>query len=366
MTAAGQEVGWSASNAWTKGTLMPVDRILTYREAINEGLRLAMREDASVILIGEDEAGGAGGDPSQLDAWGGAFGVTKGLIQEFGPERVIDTPISETGFIGAALGAALTGLRPVADLMYVSFLGVCLDQIMNQAAKFRYMSGGSVKVPLTIRTTIGAGMAVAAQHSDCIYSFFVHLPGLKVVTPSTPYDAKGLLIAAIRDDDPVIYVENKMLYNTKGIVPGEVYSLPLGKAEVKREGSDLTIVAISRMVVEALKAAAELEKQGVSAEVIDPLSLSPLDTSAIIDSVKKTGRLIVVDEDYPRCGMASEIAAVVSAEALDYLDQPVARITPPHAHVPFSPPLEQAFLPDAQKILECATRMIKRGTVAAR
>src|SRR5712692_2816697 len=270
---------------------MAGDRTITYREAINEGLRLAMREDPRVILIGEDEAGGAGGDPSQIDAWGGAFGVTKGLIEEFGPERVIDTPISETGFIGAAIGAALTGLRPVADLMYISFVGVCLDQIMNQAAKLRYMSGGSINVPLTIRTTIGAGMGVAAQHSDSIYSLFVHIPGLKVVTPSTPYDAKGLLIAAIRDEDPVIYVENKMLYNTKGPVPEEIYSIPLGQAEVKRKGTDLTIVAISRMVVEALKAAGELEKEGLSAEVIDPRSLSPLDVETLVESVKKTGRL---------------------------------------------------------------------------
>ena len=324
-----------------------------------------MREDPTVILIGEDQAGGAGGDPSQIDAWGGPFGVTKGLIQEFGPERVIDTPISETGFVGAALGAAMTGLRPVADLMYISFLGVCLDQIMNQAAKFRYMSGGSIRVPLTIRTTIGAGMGVGAQHSDSIYSFFVHLPGLKVVVPSTPYDAKGLMIAAIRDDDPVIFVENKMLYNTKGAVPEELYSIPLGKAEVMRAGSDLTIVAISRMCLEAIKAAVELEKEGWSVEVIDPRSLSPMDVGAIVTSVKKTGRLIVVDEDYPRCSMASEIAATVSEEALDYLDQPVARITAPHAHVPFSPILEKAYLPDATKIKDCALRMMKRGAPQA-
>jgi acetoin:2,6-dichlorophenolindophenol oxidoreductase subunit beta len=342
---------------------MATDRILTYREAINEGLRLAMREDPCVILLGEDEAGGAGGGPSQADAWGGAFGVTKGLIQEFGSERVIDTPISEMGFIGAALGAAITGLRPVADLMYVSFLGVCLDQIMNQTAKLRYMSGGNFNVPLTVRTTIGAGMSVAAQHSDSIYSFFVHLPGLKVVAPSTPYDAKGLLIAAIRDEDPVIYIENKMLYNTKGVVPEKIYSLPLGKAEVKREGTDLSIVAISRMVVEALKAARELDNLGCSAEVIDPRSLSPLDVTTIVNSVRKTGRLIVVDEDHPYCGMASEIAALVSAEAFDCLEQPVRRITPPHAPVPFSPVLERAYLPDAEKIIDCAIKMTTGRTV---
>src|SRR5438128_3679129 len=216
-----------------------------------------MREDPRVILIGEDEAGGAGCEAAALDAWGGPFGVTKGLIQEFGSERVIDTPISEMAFIGAAVGAAMTGLRPVADLMYISFLGACLDQVMNQAAKLRYMSGGQVQIPLTIRTTIGAGMGAAAQHSDSIYSMFVHIPGLKVVAPSTPSDAKGLLISSIRDPDPVIFVENKMLYNTKGPVPEEAYSIPLGKADVKREGDDCTIVAISRMVHVALEAAKE-------------------------------------------------------------------------------------------------------------
>ena len=238
---------------------MKDERIISYREALNEALRLAMREDGRVILIGEDQAGGAGCDASFADAWGGPFGVTKGLIQEFGAERVIDTPISEMAFIGAAIGAAMTGLRPVADLMYISFLGACMDQILNQAARARYMSGGRVSVPVTIRTTIGAGLGVAAQHSDCVYSLFAHIPGLKVVIPSTPYDAKGLLLSSIRDDDPVIFVENKTLYNTKGPVPKEDYTLPLGKAVIKREGDDLTIVAVSRMVQVALEAASELE-----------------------------------------------------------------------------------------------------------
>jgi acetoin:2,6-dichlorophenolindophenol oxidoreductase subunit beta len=333
-------------------------RVITYREAINEGLRLAMREDSTVILLGEDQAGGAGCDPSVADAWGGAFGVTKGLIQEFGAERVIDTPISEMGFIGAAVGAAMTGLRPVADLMYISFLGVCFDQIMNQAAKMRYMSGGHVRVPVTIRTSIGAGMGAAAQHSDSVYSLFVHIPGLKVVVPSSPHDAKGLIIAAIRDDDPVIFVENKTLYGAKGQVPQEKYSIPLGKGEVKRRGDDLTIVAISRMVVESLKAATELDRQGIQAEIIDPRSISPLDLPLILESVRKTGRLLIVDEDYPRCGMASEIAASVSSEAFDFLDQPVQRMTPPPVHVPFSPVLEQFYLPDSEKIVACARQMM--------
>jgi pyruvate/2-oxoglutarate/acetoin dehydrogenase E1 component len=337
---------------------MKSERIITYREALNEALRLAMREDSRVILLGEDLAGGAGGTPSQVDAWGGAFGVTKGLIQEFGSERVIDTPISEMAFIGAAVGAAMTGLRPVADLMYVSFIGVCLDQVMNQAAKLRYMSGGKVRIPVTIRASIGAGMSAAAQHSDCIYSLFVHLPGLKVVAPATPYDAKGLLLASIKDEDPVIFIENKTLFNSKGPVPEGSYSIPLGKAEVKREGKDVTIVAISRMVLEALKGADELAARGHSAEVIDVLSLSPLDTETILTSVKKTGRLIIVDEDYPKCGMASEIAAIVSTEVFDYLDYPVQRVVPPHVHVPFNPALEHYYLPNADKIVECAMRMV--------
>ncbi len=336
------------------------ERTLTYRQAINEGLRLAMREDPTVILIGEDQAGGAGCDPGLRDAWGGPFGVTKGLIGEFGPERVIDTPISEMAFIGAAVGAAMTGLRPVTDLMYISFVGVCLEQILNQAAKARYMSGGRVSVPVTIRTTTGAGMGVGAQHSDSIYSLFVHIPGLKVVAPTTPYDAKGLLLAAVRDDDPVIFVENKMLYNTRGPVPEGDYSIPLGKADVRRQGVDVTMVAISRMVLVALEAASALEKEGCSAEVIDARSLSPLDTETILASVKKTGRLIVVDEDYPQCGMASEIAAEVSSRAFRYLKQPVQRITPPHAHVPFSPVLEQCYLPDARRIVECAQGLMTK------
>ena len=337
---------------------MKSERILTYREALNEGLRLAMREDPRVILLGEDLAGGAGGTPSQVDAWGGAFGVTKGLIQEFGPERVIDTPISEMAFIGAAVGAAMTGLRPVADLMYVSFVGVCLDQIMNQAAKLRYMSGGKIRIPLTIRASIGAGMSAAAQHSDCIYSLFVHIPGLKVVAPATPYDAKGLLYASIKDEDPVIFIENKTLFNSKGLVPEGSYTVPLGKAQVKRQGKDITIVAISRMVLEALKATDDLAVSGYSAEVIDVLSLSPLDMETILASVRKTGRLIIVDEDYPKCSVASEIAAIVSAQAFDYLDHPVQRVVPPHAHVPFNPALEQYYLPNSDKIVECALGMV--------
>jgi len=339
-------------------------RVATYRDAINEGLRAVMREDPRVILIGEDQAGGAGCDPSMLDAWGGPFGVTKGLIREFGPERVIDTPISETAFIGAAVGAAMAGLRPVAELMYANFLGSCLDMVMNQAAKVHYMSGGKVNVPLTIRTTIGAGLAAAAQHSDSLYSLFVHIPGLKVVTPSTPFDAKGLLVASVRAEDPVVFIEHKMLYNVKGPVPEDIYAIPLGKADVKRSGGDLTIVAISQLVHAALQAADELQKRGMSAEIIDPRCLAPLDITTILESVRKTGRLIVVDEDFPQCSMASEIAATVSAEAFDSLDCPIQRVTAPLAHVPFSPVMEQFYLPNAQRIIDCALRMVRSRAVA--
>lgn len=345
---------------------MTENRVITYREAINEALRVAMREDPTVVLLGEDLAGGAGCTPASVDAWGGAFGVTKGLVCEFGPERVIDTPISETGFIGAAVGAALTGLRPVAELMYISFLGVCLDQVMNQAAKARYMSGGKVKLPMTIRTTTGAGLAIAAQHSDSVYALFVHIPGLKVVAPATPYDAKGLLLSAIRDDDPVVFVENRTLYNLKGPVPEEVYTIPLGKADVKRRGGDVTIAAISRMVHVALDAASDLETQGVSAEVIDVRSLEPLDSATIVDSVKRTRRLIVVDEDYPRCGMASEIAAVVGADAFHELERPIERITAPLAHVPFSPVMEQFYIPSAARVVEAANRLCRPAVAGAR
>src|SRR5437867_10062400 len=245
-------------------------RELSYREAINEALRLEMRRDPTVLIMGEDITGAPqSDDPAQLDAWGGVLGVTQGLVREFGPGRVRDTPITESAFIGAGVGAAATGLRPVVELMFIAFMGVTLDQITNQAAKMRYMFGGKAKVPLVIRTTIGAGFRAAAQHSDSPYSTFVHYPGLKVVAPATPYDAKGLLTSSIRDDDPVIFCENKLLYDAKGPVPEGEYVVPLGQADVKREGTDVTIVAISRMVQVALQAAEELAGDGVSAEVVD-------------------------------------------------------------------------------------------------
>jgi pyruvate dehydrogenase E1 component beta subunit len=335
------------------------ERTLTYRQAINEALRQEMRRDPTVILMGEDIAGAPGrDDPEMLDAWGGVLKVTAGLIREFGPERVRDTPITESAFVGAGVGAAATGLRPVVELMFIGFMGVTLDQITNQAAKMRYMFGGKAKVPLVIRTTIGAGFRAAAQHSDSTYSTFVHFPGLKVVAPATPYDAKGLLITAIRDDDPVIFCENKLLYDTKGPVPEESYTVPLGKADVKRPGTDVTVVAMSRMVNVSLEAAEKLAAGGVEAEVLDLRSLSPWDEEAILASVKKTGRLVVVDEDNPRCSMATDVAALAASRALGYLDAPVRLVTAPHTPVPFSPPLEDHYVPDARRVVEAVRSIV--------
>ena len=328
------------------------DRELTYRQAINEALQQEMRQDESVILMGEDIAGAPGrDDPEMIDSWGGVMSVTKGLIQEFGPTRVRDTPITESAFVGAGVGAAMTGLRPVVELMFIGFMGVTLDQITNQAAKMRYMFGGKANVPMVIRTTIGAGFRAAAQHSDSTYSTFVHCPGLKVLAPATPYDAKGLLISAIRDDDPVIFCENKLLYDTKGSVPEESYSIPLGQADIKRTGEDVTIVAMSRMVLVALEAADELASRGIESEVVDLRSLSPWDEQTLVDSIEKTGRLVVIDEDNPRCSMASDVAALAATQALPYLDAPVSMITPPHTPVPFSPPLEDFYVPDAARVV---------------
>jgi len=329
------------------------ERELTYRQAINEALRQEMRRDSNVILMGEDIAGAPGrDDPEMQDAWGGVLKVTADLIQEFGAERVRDTPITESAFIGAGVGAAATGLRPVVELMFISFMGVTLDQITNQAAKMRYMFGGKANIPLVIRTTIGAGFRAAAQHSDSTYSTFVHFPGLKVVAPATPYDAKGLLIASIRDDDPVIFCENKLLYDTQGPVPEDDYTIPLGQADIKRTGADVTIVAISHMVSISLQAADQLAKEGIDAEVVDLRSLSPWDEEAMVSSIEKTGRLVVVDEDNPRCSVANDVAALAATRTLQYLDAPVRIVTAPHTPVPFSPKLEDHYVPDVQQVVE--------------
>jgi pyruvate/2-oxoglutarate/acetoin dehydrogenase E1 component len=334
-------------------------RQITYAQAINEAIRMEMRRDPRVILMGEDVAGGAAIDHLQDDeAWGGVLGVTKGLVQEFGRDRVLDTPITESGFIGAAVGAAATGMRPIAELMFVDFFGVCMDMIYDQGAKLRYMFGGKANCPLVIRTMIGAGMGAAGQHSGCHYSVFTHMPGIKTVVPSTPADAKGLLAAAIRDDDLVMVFENKMLYAMTGEVPEDEYIIPLGKADIKREGTDVTIVAISRMVHQALAAADELQAQGISVEIVDPRTLSPLDEETILGSLSKTHRLVVVDEDNPRCSAATDIAALVADKAFTELDAPIKLVTAPHTPVPFSPPLEQFYIPSPERIVATVQEMM--------
>lgn len=334
-------------------------RTLSMSGAINEAMKIAMRNDENVILIGEDVAGGAQVDHLQDDeAWGGVLGVTKGLVQEFGRERILDTPIAEAGYMGAAMAAASTGLRPIAELMFNDFIGSCLDEVLNQGAKFRYMFGGKAQVPVTIRTMHGAGFRAAAQHSQSLYALFTSIPGLKVVVPSTPYDAKGLLLAAIEDNDPVIFFEDKTLYNMTGDVPEGHYTIPLGKADIKRAGSDLTIVAIGKQVHTALTAAEQLAAKGIEIEVIDPRSLSPLDEDTILSSVAKTNRLVVIDEANPRCSIATDIAALVADKGFDTLDAPIKRITAPHTPVPFSPPLEDIYLPTPEKVVAAVSELL--------
>ncbi len=320
------------------------------RQAINEALRQEMERDSSVVLMGEDVAGGMGA-PGEDDAWGGPLGVTKGLLARFGRERVLDTPISESAFIGAAAGAAATGLRPVADLMFVDFMGVCFDQIFNQAAKFRYMFGGKARTPMVIRTMYGAGFRAASQHSQCLYPLFTHIPGLKVVIPSSPYEAKGLMIQAIRDDDPVIFFEHKAMYDEEEEVPDEAYTIPFGEANFLREGPDATIVALGRMVKFSREAAELLEQEKIDCTLIDPRTASPLDIAAILESVRETGRLVIVDEASPRCNMATDISAQVAEQAFDALKAPIRMVSPPHVPVPFSPVLEDAFIPSVEKIV---------------
>ncbi|WP_409174069.1 alpha-ketoacid dehydrogenase subunit beta [Brevibacillus fortis] len=332
---------------------------MSMSQAINEAMKLAMRRDENVILMGEDVAGGAQVDHLQdEEAWGGVLGVTKGLVQEFGRERVLDTPITEAGYIGAAMAAAATGLRPIAELMFNDFIGSCLDQVLNQGAKFRYMFGGKAEVPVTIRTTHGAGFRAAAQHSQSLYALFTAIPGIKVVVPSTPADAKGLLLASIEDNDPVIFFEDKTLYNLTGEVPDGYYTIPIGKADIKRAGSDLTIVAVGKQVHIALEAAEQLARKGIEAEVVDPRSLSPLDEDAILGSVQKTNRLIVIDEANPRCSIATDIAALVADKGFDSLDAPIKRITAPHTPVPFSPVLEDLYLPTPQKVIQVVSELL--------
>ena len=310
--------------------------------------------------MGEDIAGGAG-RPDKEDAWGGPMRLTKGLIGQFGANRVRDTPISEAGFVGAGVGAAATGLRPVVDLMFVGFFGVCADQIVNNAAKIHYMFGGKVRVPLTIMTGIGAGTNSAAQHSETLYSVFTHFPGLKCVVPSNPYNAKGLFVSAIRDDDPVIIFNNRQLLGRRYDVdvPEEAYEVPIGKASIAREGTDVTLVGIGYTTGVCLEAARELESKGYSAEVIDLLSLSPMDDEAIVASVQKTRKIVVVDEDYPRCSIASDISALAAEQAFDYLDAPPKRVNPPHTSVPYSQPLEALYVPNAAQVVQAALEVLE-------
>jgi pyruvate/2-oxoglutarate/acetoin dehydrogenase E1 component len=320
-----------------------VQRELTFAQAVREALAEEMRRDSRVCIFGEDVA--EAGTP---------FKVLSGLVEEFGPSRVIDTPISEAGFTGVGVGAAMTGLRPVVDIMFGDFLTLTMDQMVNQAAKVHYMSGGTWKVPMVLRTTLGATRRSAAQHSQSLHAWLSHVPGLKVAMPSTPYDAKGLLKTAIRDENPVVFFEDKMMYKLKGPVPSEDYTIPFGVADVKRVGSDITIVATSSMVQVALGAAELLEKAGISAEVIDPRTTWPLDEKTLVESAKKTSRVIVVDEGYARYGVTGEIAAVIAEGAFYNLEAPVKRIGAMHVPIPFSPPLEDATVPSEQSVSEAA------------
>jgi acetoin:2,6-dichlorophenolindophenol oxidoreductase subunit beta len=338
-----------------------VARRITYQQAINEALAQEMERDETVVIMGEDIAGGMGA-PGEDDAWGGVLGVTKGLYGRF-PDRVLDTPISESAYVGAAAGAAASGLRPVAELMFVDFMGVCFDQIFNQAAKFRYMFGGRAETAMVIRTMIGAGIRAASQHSQSLYPLFTHVPGLKVVVPATPYDVKGLLIQSIRDNDPVIFCEHKVLYSTEGDVPEEPYAIPFGEANIVREGEDVTIVALGRMVLLAEQAAEALQSEGISCEIVDPRTTSPLDEETILESVEQTGRVVVVDEASPRCGLAADIVARISQEAFSALKAAPRMVTPPHTPVPFSPVLEDAYVPTPETIAD-AVRSVA-GTPAA-
>ncbi|MDA0338833.1 MAG: alpha-ketoacid dehydrogenase subunit beta [Proteobacteria bacterium] len=324
--------------------------VITFREAINQALRQEMERDDKVIIIGEDVAGGAGGSAGGAEAAGGVMGVTAGLCTQFGRDRVIDTPITESAIMGMGAGAALTGLRPVAELMFADFVGVCFDQIYNQAAKFRYMFGGKARTPLVIKTLVGAGMGAGPQHSQAIYPLLTMVPGLKVVTPSNPYDAKGMMIQAIRDDDPVVFCEHKMLLGMEGEVPAEAYTVPFGVAKITREGTDLTLISMSHMVNHCNTVADKLAKEGISIEVVDIRTTSPLDRDAILKSARKTGRIVVVDEANPMCSMASEISSIIASDAFDDLDAPIKKVTAPHTPVPANPGLEALYLPSPDKI----------------
>ncbi|EHR73547.1 pyruvate/2-oxoglutarate dehydrogenase complex, dehydrogenase component beta subunit [Burkholderiales bacterium JOSHI_001] len=334
-------------------------RKISMKQAINEALDQEMARDPSVICLGEDIVGGAGGD-GERDAWGGVLGVTKGLYAKHG-DRLLDTPLSESAYIGAAIGAAACGMRPVAELMFVDFMGVCFDQIFNQAAKFKYMFGGKAETPVVIRAMCGAGFRAAAQHSQMLTPLFTHIPGLKVVCPSSPYDTKGLLIQSIRDNDPVIFLEHKNLYGLEGEVPENSYAIPFGEANVVREGKTVSIVTYGLMVHRSLEAAAALAKDGIDCEVVDLRTLSPLDIDTVLESVTKTGRLVCVDEANPRCNIACDISAQVAQRAFAALKGPIEMVSAPHAPVPFTPVLEDAYIPSAAQISAAVKRTMAGG-----
>ncbi|MCO6451767.1 MAG: alpha-ketoacid dehydrogenase subunit beta [Caldilineales bacterium] len=321
-------------------------REITYSQALREALTEEMARNANVLLLGED-----------IGVYGGVFKVTVGLLEQFGPERVIETPISEAGFVGAAVGLAMTGKRPIAELMFMDFAFVASDQIFNQAAKTRYMSGGRAKVPLVVRTQQGGGRGNGAQHSQSLETIFTHIPGVKVAIPSNPYDAKGLLKTAIRSDDPVVFIEHKLLYNTKGHVPVEDYIVPFGQAAIKRPGDDVTLVSLSRTVLHSLEAAEAAAAEGIDVEVIDLRTTVPLDIETIVRSVRKTNRLVVAHESHRRLGIGAEIVALVQEQAFDYLDAPIERVGAMDIPIPYSKPLEDAALPDAADILTALRRV---------
>ena len=324
-------------------------RTISYKEAINEALDQEMTRDKLVIVMSEDSIGGTG-SPGEDDAWGGPMGVTKGLYGKHG-NQIMDTPLSESAYIGAAIGAAACGMRPVAEMMFVDFMGVCFDQIYNQAAKFKYMFGGKAETPIVIRTMVGAGINAAAQHSQMLTPLFTHIPGLKVVCPSNPYDAKGLLIQSIRDNDPVIFCEHKSLYDLEGEVSEESYVIPFAEASVLRDGDDVSIVTYGMMVGKAIAAATILAKEGVECEVIDLRTLSPIDMETVIESVENTGRLVVVDEANPRCSIATDVSAQVAQQAFKSLKAQIEMVTAPHTPVPFTTTLENLYIPSAEQIV---------------
>jgi pyruvate/2-oxoglutarate/acetoin dehydrogenase E1 component len=325
-------------------------REITYLEAIREAISQEMRNNPDVFMMGED-----------IGIYGGAFGVSRGLVEEFGPERIRDTPISESALAGSAVGAAMTGMRPIIELQFSDFITIAMDQLVNQGAKIRYMFGGKARVPLVVRTPGGSGTGAAAQHSQSLEAWMAHIPGLKVVQPSTAYDAKGLLKAAIDDDNPVIFYEHKLLYRTKGQVPEEPYAIPLGKADIKREGTDITVIATSIMVHRALKAAETLSGEGISVEVLDPRTLVPLDVESIVRSVKKTGRVLIVHEAVKRGGIGAEIAGVIAeSEAFDYLDAPIRRLGGAAVPIPYNPVLEKAAVPQEEDIVRAVRELVQK------